>query len=35
VTIDELLASDKDIPRDIAEGDATMPKDAAWPTEVV
>jgi hypothetical protein len=34
VTIDELLASDKDIPRDIARGDATMPEDAAWPTEV-
>jgi peptidoglycan/xylan/chitin deacetylase (PgdA/CDA1 family) len=35
VTIDELLASDKDIPRDIATGDATMPEDATWPTEVV
>ena len=34
VTISELLASDPRIPAEIANGDATMPEDAAWPTEV-
>jgi peptidoglycan/xylan/chitin deacetylase (PgdA/CDA1 family) len=34
VTLDELLASDSSIPADIASGNATMPADATWPTEL-
>ncbi len=34
VTIDELMQSDSTIPKDIATGNATMPADAVWPTEV-
>lgn len=34
VTIDELMASDSSIPQEIASGNATMPTDAVWPTEM-
>ncbi|MDI9590244.1 MAG: polysaccharide deacetylase family protein [Acidobacteriota bacterium] len=34
VTISELMASDPDIPEEVAKGDAQMPKDAVWPTEI-
>lgn len=34
VTIDELLASDSSIPTEVASGDAKMPDDAVWPTEI-
>lgn len=34
VTVDELMASDPTIPQDVAKGDATMPKDCVWPTEI-
>ncbi len=34
VTISELMASDPDIPAEIAAGNATMPAGAVWPTEM-
>ena len=34
VTISELLASDPDIPAEIAAGNAKMPEGAVWPTEI-
>lgn len=34
VTLSELLASDPDIPADIAGGNAQMPEGAVWPTEI-
>lgn len=34
VTISELLDADEDIPDEIAQGNATMPADAVWPTEL-
>ncbi len=34
VTISELLASDPEIPAEIATGSARMPADAVWPTEI-
>lgn len=34
VTVDELLASDPNVPKDIATGDATMPEGCVWPTEL-
>ena len=34
VSIQELLASDSSIPKDIADGTATMPDDCVWPTEL-
>lgn len=34
VTVSELMASDPDIPKSIAAGDATMPESAVWPTEI-
>ena len=34
VTVSELMQSDDSIPDDIASGDATMPDDAVWPTEL-
>ena len=34
VTITELMQSDPRIPDDIASGNATMPADAVWPTEM-
>ena len=34
VTISELLASDPDVPEEIAKGDATMPEGCVWPTEI-
>lgn len=34
VTISELLASDPEIPAEIAVGNAQMPQDAVWPTEI-
>ncbi|MBP3885041.1 MAG: polysaccharide deacetylase family protein [Olsenella sp.] len=34
VTIDELMQSDSTIPKDIATGNATIPDDAVWPTEI-
>lgn len=34
VTISELMASDPTIPSDIASGNATLPSDAVWPTEI-
>lgn len=34
VTISELMQSDSTIPADIATGNATMPSDAVWPTEI-
>lgn len=34
VTISELMQSDPRIPEDIASGNATLPKDAVWPTEL-
>jgi peptidoglycan/xylan/chitin deacetylase (PgdA/CDA1 family) len=34
VTLDELMAADDSIPDDIATGDATMPADCVWPTEL-
>ena len=34
VTISELMASDDSIPDEACSGDATMPTDAVWPTEV-
>lgn len=34
VTLSELLASDPDIPAEIAKGNATMPEGAVWPTEI-
>ena len=35
VTINELMAMDSRIPEDVASGDATMPEDGVWPTEMV
>ena len=35
VTVEELLASDPAIPREVATGPATMPEGAMWPTEFV
>ena len=35
VTIDELLASDEDIPPVAASGDETMPEGSVWPTEIL
>ncbi|MBE5024385.1 polysaccharide deacetylase family protein [Olsenella sp. DSM 107455] len=35
VTINELMAMDSRIPEDVASGNATMPEDGAWPTEMV
>jgi hypothetical protein len=32
--VSELLASDPEIPEDIAAGNVTMPSDAVWPTEI-
>lgn len=34
VTISELMASDPEVPESIVSGDAEMPKDAVWPTEI-
>ncbi|WP_265590429.1 polysaccharide deacetylase family protein [Granulimonas faecalis] len=34
VTVDELLASDPNVPEDIATGDATVPEGCVWPTEL-
>ena len=34
VTVSELLASDPEIPEEIAAGNVTMPSDAVWPTEI-
>ena len=34
VTVGELMKSDSSIPQDIASGNATMPSDAVWPTEI-
>ena len=34
VTLSELLASDPDVPAEVAAGNATMPDDAVWPTEI-
>jgi len=34
VTLDELMAADESIPDDIATGNATMPADCVWPTEL-
>lgn len=34
VTLSELLASDPDIPEAVVTGNATMPDDAIWPTEI-
>lgn len=34
VSIQELLASDSSIPKDIADGTATMPEDCVWPSEL-
>lgn len=34
VTINDLLKSQGDIPDDICSGNATMPSDAVWPTEI-
>lgn len=34
VTVSELMASDPDVPKSIAAGNATMPKSAVWPTEI-
>ena len=34
VTLDELMAADDSIPSDIASGNATMPSDCVWPTEL-
>ena len=34
VTLSELLASDPDVPAEIAAGDARMPEGAVWPTEI-
>lgn len=34
VTVSDLMKSDPDIPSEVAAGDATMPQDAVWPTEV-
>ena len=35
VTINELMAMDSRIPEDVASGNATMPEDGVWPTEMV
>ena len=35
VTINELMAMDSRIPEDVASGNATMPEDSVWPTEMV
>ena len=34
VTLRELLASDPEVPTEIAEGNATMPEGCVWPTEI-
>ena len=34
VTVDELLASDPNVPQDIASGNATLPEGCVWPTEL-
>lgn len=34
VTINELLAMDSRIPKDVASGDATLPEGSVWPTEM-
>jgi len=34
VTLDELMAADDSIPDGIATGNATMPADCVWPTEL-
>ena len=34
VTVSELMKSDSSIPEDIANGDATMPDDSVWPTQI-
>lgn len=34
VTLNELMAADSSIPDDIKTGNATMPADAVWPTEL-
>ena len=34
VTINELMAMDSRIPKDVASGDATLPEGAVWPTEM-
>ena len=34
VTINELMAADSRIPEDVASGNAVMPEDAVWPTEL-
>lgn len=34
VTVSELMKSDESIPADVAAGNATMPADAVWPTEI-
>ena len=34
VTVADLMKSDPDIPSEVAAGNATMPEDAVWPTEV-
>ena len=35
VTVTELMKSDNTIPEDIANGDAQMPDDSVWPTQIV
>ena len=34
VTVTDLMKSDSSIPEDIANGDAQMPSDSVWPTEI-
>lgn len=34
VTVSELMAMDSRIPAEVAAGDATMPEDSVWPTEL-
>ena len=34
VTVTDLMKSDSSIPQDIANGDAKMPDDCTWPTEI-
>ena len=34
VTLSELMASDPDIPSEVAAGNASMPEGALWPTEI-
>ena len=34
VTLSELMASDPQIPAEVAAGNASMPEGAVWPTEI-